>query len=356
MKSRYILPSVLVLFVAACTLVLSCSKMKQQALSDIYLPQEVPTMSGDQAYDASVYLGRALFYDKVLSKNNTISCASCHKQAYAFADNSALSTGFEGRKTARNSIAVQNIMSGMQLPSKPLFWDGRENDLNSLVTKPIENHVEMGMDDIDALLAKVNARDYVKHLAQLAYGKDFLEKAEFTNVMANFMFSIRSDSCRFTIDKLMGAQNLTPLEQRGEFLFNNTYQCSRCHQPGLSFYNENSFANIGLDPSNTDIGLMRVTKNENDRGRFKIPDLHNVMLTAPYMHDGRFATIDEVLEHYSHGIMKSATLDTRLMENGEPLKLDITTQDREALKAFLATLTDYKMVTNPLLSNPFKTK
>lgn len=358
MKSNLSLKLIPALLLAGILFSVSCSKIKQTEISETYLPNEVPSITGVSNVDAGTYLGRALFYDKVLSKNNAVSCASCHKQANAFADNMALSTGFEGRKTTRNSIAIQNIGNAViGFGFQPLFWDGRENDLGSLITKPIENHIEMGMDDMTALMKKINERDYVKRLTPLAFGTNELSIDQFKNALVSFLTTIRSDSCRLSVDKLFGTQNLTPIERRGEFLFNTTYQCARCHQPGsIAFYNENSFANIGLDASNSDIGLMRVTKKENDRGRFKIPDLHNVMLTAPYMHDGRFATIDDVLEHYSHGILKSSTLDTRLMENNEPVQLNITTEDREALKAFLTTLTDYKMITNPNLANPFKTK
>jgi cytochrome c peroxidase len=153
-----------------------------------------------------------------------------------------------------------------------------------------------------------------------------------------------------------GQLQLSALELQGQQLFMDTYDCNSCHQvtdpEGYIF--AGTFSNIGLDEVYTDNGLGNVTENPADNGRFKIPSLRNVALTAPYMHDGRFETLDEVIEHYSVGIEDNENLDPRLTEDGEPVQFNISENDTEALKAFLMTLTDHDMVSTARFSDPFK--
>lgn len=344
----------------------SCNKFEKTNLNELYLPDDIPNYYPQSAlshdlYNTKTHLGRVLFYDKSLSKNNTVSCATCHKQEYAFADNVALSTGFEGIKTSRNSIAIQNIASfNSNVSTLSLFWDGRESDLSSLITKPIANHIEMGMDDPKQLMDKLNQKTYIKRLAQLAFQKDTISIQELVQSMTHFISLMSKSNSRFDKSKINPTiDKLTPLEEKGQVLFFTTYQCNKCHapNPGLYISSFGNFANIGLNGEGDDIGRMKISNNPSDNGAFKVPDLHNVATTAPYMHDGRFKTLDEVLEHYSNGIQYSTTLDKRLQdENGQPLRLNITESDKKAIIAFLGSMTDYQMITDPLLSNPFKTK
>jgi cytochrome c peroxidase len=356
----------LVTFIVYSILLLSaCTKFKNAKIQTGYLDTEIPDYGiGDSASNAKIHIGRVLFYDKNLSKNNSVACASCHKQEFAFADNVAFSKGFEHLETKRNSISIQNIgQNAIIMPPQQevhLFWDGRESSLTSLIAKPIANHIEMGMEDTNILLSKLNNLPYYKNLLQTAHGTSTLTMEIIAQDMSLFLSGINSSRSRFDRQFMGSFPNgftFSPLEEKGKILFNTTYQCSNCHHPSPGMYVNNSFFNIGLDADVTDNGRMNVTNESNMEGAFKVPDLHNVAVTAPYMHDGRFKTLEEVLEHYSHGIKKSSSLSTLLKnEFGNPIQLNITEEDKIALIAFLQSMTDGEMITNPLFSNPFKNK
>ncbi len=346
---------------AALIFVLSCNKYNKTIVKEQYLDDEIPVYDtwNSAERDAEIHLGRVLFYDKNLSVNNSISCASCHKQEVAFADNVAQSVGFENRLTKRNSIAIQNLsMAGIFFEPPALFWDGRENELPSLISKPIANHIEMGMDNEQQLLEKLNALPYIQNLVKKAYGEnEKLNMDRLSNSMSLFLSRINSQNSKFDQVAMHGNMELAfnSIEQKGQLLFQTTYQCNNCHQPSAGGYNNSGFVNIGLEVNSTDKGRMNISNISADEGAFKTPDLHNVILTAPYMHDGRFKTINDVLEHYSHGIQDNSHLDSRLRnQDGSPKKLNITEEDKTALIAFLNTMTDYTVLSNPLLSNPFK--
>ena len=354
--------------IASFIAVVSCNKFKNSPISETYLDTEEPDY-GNKAtspeWNAKIHLGRVLFYDKALSLNNSISCASCHKQALAFADDVAQSRGFENKLTHRNSIAIQNlgfssVLNGGFQMSTPLFWDGRESSLNSLISKPIANHIEMGMDNPETLIDKLNNIPYYKTLVQKAFNVDKIDMTILSEAMGLFISQISTQNSRFDQSKLFNAtqlQPLTALEQRGEMLFNNTYNCNRCHNPNPGPYMNEDFANIGLDLNSNDKGRMNVSNASADEGKFKVPDLHNVAVTAPYMHDGRFKNLDDVLEHYSNNIKANSHLDNRLQNtDGTPISLNISESDRKAIIAFLGSMTDYKTITNPNLSSPFKSK
>lgn len=316
--------------------------------------------------DQKAVLGRVLFYDKNLSINNSISCGSCHLQAHAFADNVALSRGFEGRLTSRNTPAIQNMFGSRsvqnfevdELNTLALFWDGREKNMKTMVLRPISNHVEMGMTDLEELTIKLNKLEYYKGLVEDAYNTPVITEDIIADAMSYFMFAIRSNNSR--LDRHLNTQNeLTALELRGQELFNIKYNCGSCHVPPMHYNGGlQTASNIGLDETTTDKGMGAILITEPDMdGVFKTPNFQNIALTAPYMHDGRFNTLEEVLDHYSEGIQNHPNLDTRLKdEDGDPMKMDITENDKRAIIAFLHTMTDYDMITNPKYSNPFKTK
>lgn len=157
---------------------------------------------------------------------------------------------------------------------------------------------------------------------------------------------------------MMGQAQLTALESRGRDLFFTTYDCNACHQiqNPHGYLMAGGFSNIGLDAEYADKGVQEFSKRSEDAGKFKIPSLRNVALTAPYMHDGRFNTLDEVLNHYSGGIADNPNLDTRLRKNGVPMRMEIPEIDKQAIIAFLNTLTDYEMISDKKFSNPFKAR
>jgi cytochrome c peroxidase len=301
-------------------------------------------------------LGRVLFYDNQLSLNNSVSCSSCHVQSLAFADNAKASTGFENRLTSRNSMPIQNLTDNSLFVS--LFWDGRETSLQTMVLKPIVNHVEMGIPDVDQLAEKLQNIPYYQELFTKAYFSPEVTSDKIAIALSSFLRSIESKNTK--LDRAQfGATSLSALESVGQQLFTETYDCNSCHQvqDPHGYIEAGTFANIGLDQVYTDKGFEEVTGNPADAGKFKIPSLRNVALTAPYMHDGRFETLDEVMEHYSEGIEDHPNLDPRLKSpEGTPMAFHIPEQDRRAIIAFLNTLTDQQMITDPRFSNPFKSR
>lgn len=372
------------LLAAMAVLSYACSPDETELKSPSLDLPEIPYAYGIGDNDHLPTLGRVLFYDKQLSVNNSVSCSSCHKQNLAFADNVAFSRGFENRLTSRNSMPIQNLGTGFgffepgsssSLP-KPgsendqflpggffggefLFWDGRESNLQSMVMKPIGNHVEMGIRDMDDLNQKLSSVPYYNDLFLKAFGSEEVTSEKVAEALSSFLRTITSTQTKF--DKSMfgdSSSQLTALEIAGRELFLTTYDCNACHQiqnpHGYLF--AGTFSNIGLDAQYADGGLQGVTNRPEDAGKFKIPSLRNVALTAPYMHDGRFNTLDEVLNHYSEGIADNQNLDERLKNGGAPMRMAIPDQDKKAIIAFLNTLTDYEMITDPKFSNPFKAR
>lgn len=313
-------------------------------------------------------LGRVLFYDNHLSVNNSIACASCHKQSLAFSDSKNLSSGFGNQLTKRNSLPIQNLGSnsfsfGIAFNSVALFWDGREKFLSTMVLKPIVNHVEMGMGDLTSIVNKVKGAPYYNQLFMDAFNSSDVDIDKIARALSSFVSSISSSNTRFD-NSNRGITQLNALETQGKALFFDTYNCNSCHQTqvitggyqqGGGNGTEVGFVNIGLDVNYSDNGLGALNGNSADNGRFKIPSLRNISLTGPYMHDGRFGTLDQVLEHYSHNIKNHPNLDTRLKgTNSLPKEMNISAQDKTALIAFLNSLTDFSMITDPKFSNPFK--
>ncbi len=301
-------------------------------------------------------LGRVLFYDRQLSLNNSVSCSSCHVQTLAFADNQKVSRGFEDRLTSRNSMPIQNLNTGFEGFPIALFWDGRETDLQTMVTKPIVNHVEMGIPELETLADKLSTVPYYEDLFVQAYNSPDITPDKIAHALSSFVMSIESRNTKFD-RSLQGTESLSALENVGKQLFNETYNCNSCHQiqDPHGYIQAGTFANIGLDEVYSDNGVEQVTGSAADNGKFKIPSLRNVALTAPYMHDGRFETLDEVLEHYSVGIEDNPNLDQRLRsQDGGPMVFNIPDTDKQAIIAFLHTLTDQEMISDVRFSNPFK--
>ncbi|NQZ74965.1 MAG: hypothetical protein HRT61_02485 [Ekhidna sp.] len=317
-------------------------------------------MDNDQAV-----LGRVLFYDKQLSINNGVSCASCHKQALAFADNKQFSPGFDNRPTERNSMPIQNLlgsdigfgfrqdMSGVSLAG--LFWDGRGINHSEALLLPVINHVEMGIPNIDYLTEKVSSIDYYDELFAKAFPGQQIDGFTISSSLFSFTHSITSFNTK--LDKsLRGDVELSPNEKLGQALFFTKYECNSCHQvqdpQGYLF--AGGFANIGLESNYADSGLEGISDRSFDNGKFKIPSLRNVALTAPYMHDGRFASLQEVILHYKSEVVDHPNLDHRLKgSDGVPLRPEITESEVQLIVDFLGTLTDHSLIADERFSNPF---
>jgi cytochrome c peroxidase len=322
-------------------------------------------------------LGRVLFYDKKLSINNTVSCGSCHNQRNAFADNGSSSVGFNGEKTSRNSMAICNTAF-----TQGFFWDKRAMNIEDLVLQPVRNHVEMGMESTTSLIKKLGKTDYYAGLFKRAYGSEEITREKVVEAMTTFLNSMVSANTKFDQGKRQSFTNFSPIESQGMKIFQK--ECVSCHS-GSSF-NSNTWddrhsesANIGLDMKYNDEGMGAfVDKSAFDfdqvdiltgfpvnsgllfNGIFKVPSLRNVELTGPYMHDGRFKTLEAVIEHYNSGIQNHPALDWRLQElekgaatTTTPKKFNWTDAEKASLVAFLKTLTDNKMVSDTKYANPF---
>jgi cytochrome c peroxidase len=314
--------------------------------------QTLDLSSSNLSYRAK--LGRVLFYDTHLSINNSISCGSCHKQLLGFSDNVSLSSGFENKLTVRNVPPIQNISF-----ENFLFWDGRETQITNMVLKPIFNHAEMGMYDDLALIERLKALPYYSDLFKDAFsGSDAITLPKIASALTSFIGNFSSSQTRF--DKFLnGETNLTGVELEGKQLFFEKYKCNSCHQvempTGYETSGNDGFLDIGLDVNYSDNGRSNVTSLASDIGKFRTPSLRNVVLTAPYMHDGRFASLDNVLDHYSNGIANHINLDPRLKDsNGIAIRMNFTNDERIAIKAFLSTLSDYSTITNKDFASPFK--
>ncbi len=304
-----------------------------------------------------VALGRRLFYEKKLSLDNSLACASCHGLPNAFSDPSPVSAGVNGTQGHRNSMALINL--GYQ---HFFFWDGRASTLEQQVLEPVPNPVEMHLqwkDAIGRLQEDVTYRnDFFR-----AFGEQGIDSSKAAKALAQFLRTIISGTSRF--DVMYKVENSLPLSSKEETIYQqitpeewagydlfkslNGADCFHCHNGPLMQVEK--FSNNGLDASFTDPGRFAVTGNPSDKGRFKVPTLRNIALTAPYMHDGRFATLDEVIEHYSSGIHMSETIDP-LIEFASQGGVQLDSQEKELLKKFLMTLTDEQFISNPAFKAP----
>lgn len=340
--------------------ILSCEKDIQSSSKTLDLSEEYNYLNTSPPMGN---LGRVLFYDQSLSVNNSVSCGTCHKQEFAFTDQKKVSRGFEGITGERNTPGIQNLFAASEF-----FWDGRENNLKTMVIKPFFNHVEMGMSNSADITNRVKQNPYYKNLFMRAFGDEEINFDRIAEALGSFVGAITSFNSEFD-QKVNGpsvaSPNFTPeidfkdpLKQKGFELFFDTYDCGSCHNlTSLTGYDtlfNLGLVNIGLDAVYQDKGLGAITGKSEDDGKFKIPNLRNVELTGPYMHDGRFATLEDALEHYSGGIRNHPNLDHRLKERGKAKFFDIPQEDKEALVAFLKTLTDYNLISDPRFSDPFK--
>ena len=316
-----------------------------------------------------VELGKMLFFDKKLSVNNAQSCADCHLPEKAFADARRTARGAEGAFGPRNTMPLFNLAW-----KKEFFWDGRAKSLREQVLQPIQNPIEMhetltnlvmklrssrreealtnksaignrqSAIEMSLLTSAATNEDYPA-LFTAAFGSPEITAEKIALALENYLLTLTSFDAKF--DRVLrGEGKFTTEEQRGFELFSTEYDprrgqfgadCFHCH--GGPLFQSQSFANNGSDGAFKDIGREKVTGKASDRGKFSVPSLRNVALTAPYMHDGRFRTLEDVVEHYSTGIPRSATLDPNLAKHpdgGVPLSAD----DKRALVAFLKTLTD----------------
>ncbi len=299
------------------------------------LPRDNPLI------EERIALGKRLFNDTALSRDGTLSCASCHLAENAFTDPRRFSEGVAGRIGTRNGMPLFNLAW-----KDAFFWDGRAPSLRAQSLMPIQDHLEMD-ETLDNVVTKLKATSS-DHFAR-AFDTPEINAERIGLAIENYVLTLTSFDSKFD-RSLSGQAKLTPEEQRGFELFMTEYEprmgqrgadCFHCH--GGPLFTDHQFRNNGLQNAETDTGRHRVTKDERDLNKFSTPSLRNIALTAPYMHDGRFATLDEVINHYDHRLHRSDTLDPNLAKH-PPTGIRLSTEDKAALVAFLKTLTDEKFV------------
>jgi len=316
--------------------------------------------------NAGATLGRVLFYDPKLSANGSVSCSSCHSQATAFTDARRFSAGFEGKKVGRNSMSLVNLR--FYRPGK-FFWDERANSLEDQVLMPIENPVEMGH-KLTALVPQLQNDPIYPSLFQDAFGGTEVTEQRLARALAQFIRSMVSVRSRYDLgrDAVSSVHdpfpNFSEQENYGKQQFFGRARCSECHLPkidgGKGPFSQSAFFQLqtplvnGIDSDSEEVdgGVGTVSGRPEDWGRFKSTSLRNVELTAPYMHDGRFRTLDQVIEHYNWSVKPHRNLDRRLKDfaaNG----LALPEVEKVALAEFLKTLTDQTFINDPKFSDPF---
>ncbi|MFV0606666.1 MAG: cytochrome-c peroxidase [Niabella sp.] len=321
---------------------LSCGKedfiQKQQPDLVLNTPSHFPTVTyrleNNTITKEKFELGKKLFYDKILSANNTVSCASCHRQSAAFSDaGNTVSTGINGHLGTRNSPSIFN------LAWNPLFmWDGGIADLDLQAIAPLTNHVEMGTDAVSDILQKLNNNTAYRTLFKKAFNTESVTSVPFLKALSQFMIMCVSDQSKY--DSVMRKQAVfTTVEQHGYQVFQQ--HCSSCHTEPL--FTNNTFGSIGT--TSLDSGRYLVTLLEKDLYTFKVPTLRNLKYTAPYMHNGSINNLDAVIDLIIRP--KSSANVHESVKNG----INISNQEKQDLISFLNTLNDEKFITNPLLSN-----
>ncbi len=315
-----------------------------------------PVIPNDNPFTVEgIALGRKLFYDPILSGDSTQSCASCHNLENALTDNNLqFSIGIDGIEGSRNAMPIFNLAWNIE---DKFFWDGRSIGLEGQAEQPVIDPVEMHNTWQNAVVDLKNSTEY-----QELFNKAFPEQTDIdteitkeltTKAIAQFERTIISSNSKF--DKFVnGEVSLTANELEGMSIFNDERgDCFHCHGVGNNnpLFTDNRFRNNGLDTVFSDIGLEMVTDNPQDKGKFKTPSLRNLIFTAPYMHDGRFATLDEVINHYSEGVVISPTIDSQMLFADQG-GTQMTSIEKAQLKAFLLTLTDNEFTTNPAYQAP----
>lgn len=303
--------------------------------------------------DHGATLGRVLFHDTRLSANNTTACASCHSQKHGFVDPNRSSKGFEGKMTDRHAMSLVNLRF---YPGGRFFWDERARTLEQQVLMPIQSKVEMGQ-ELPRVIEILSADKHYPELFRKAYGDSAITNDRLSKSLAQFLRSMVSYQSKYDegLAKARSVRdnfdNFTAQENRGKALFLG--RCATCHLPGgqTAHFFMNRPRNNGLDASirGTDGGVGDITLNGRDMGLFKSPSLRNVEFTAPYMHDGRFDTLEKVIDHYNREVKPHPNVDGRVRR-----QQNFNNADKAALVAFLKTLTDIKFLSDPKFSDPFQ--
>lgn len=303
-----------------------------------HFPEPTYNISGNEVTRDGFELGRRLFYEPRLSRNNTISCGSCHIQSSAFTQHGHdVSHGIDDRLGRRNSPPIMNLA---WIPN--YMWDGGIFDLDLQPINPITAHEEMD-ESVSNVIQKLQQDSKYPALFKKAFGNEQISTANFMKALSQFMIMCISSNSKYDSVMLQpGKVRFTAEEQAGYTLVQQ--KCGGCHKEPL--FSDNSFRNNGIGiGANNDLGRYDITLNENDKYKFKVPSLRNLAFTAPYMHDGRFLRLDAVLNHYSSTLQQTPNLDPLLTN-----KIPLTDTEKTYILSFLNTLNDRYFITNKLLA------
>lgn len=340
-----------ILFIFIGIIILSinaCKRQDEPTVSNGLTPYELKIPFGFSAMPLpldnpmtveGVALGKLLFFDTLLSGDNSISCATCHIQGFAFSDSSKrFSMGIDGKEGVRNAMPLFNL--GW---ARSFFWDGGAANLESQVVGPIQNPVEMH-EDLTHLLSELNGHPDYPAKFKKVFGSDKITTSMLMKAIAQFERTMISGNSKY--DRyVQGLESLTDQELRGLNLFTDMQKgdCNHCHVIGGNF-TDFEFRNTGLDSLPVDEGRALITLNALDKGKFKTPSLRNIAVTGPYMHDGRFSTLEECIEHYNVGFKYTENLDPNLYNS---VKGRLNQGEIDDIVAFLHTLTDYEFLSAP---------
>lgn len=306
-------------------------------------PQPVYDLSKNPITNDGVALGKQLFFDGILSRDGSISCGECHNQSQAFTHHGhGFSHGIDNQEGTRNAPPLINLAW-----QDSFFWDGGVFDLDLFSIAPIENPLEMD-DKIGNVLQKLRASKDYPRLFKKAYGTEEITTERFLKALSQFMLTLVSANSKYD-QFLAGKAQLSADETAGLQLFKDK-GCVKCHSGAL--FTDHSFRSNGLLPEYTgDLGRYRITENEADKNKFKVPTLRNIQVTYPYMHDARFLNLEAVLKFYAEGVKETGSLDPLLKQNGR-LGIPMTADEQQKIIAFLKTLTDQEFLTNPRFAAP----
>lgn len=322
----------------------ACDRAKEAPLDPyrLQLPKHFPpliyNLDNNPITQAGFDLGKKLFNDPILSRDGSVACSNCHAQAVAFADpQHRLSVGVDNLIGIRNAPPLANLAF-----FEAYFWDGGVTHLDFVPINAIESEFEMG-EKLIGVVHKLNRHSQYPSLFQEAFEyQDTINAPRLLHALSQYMNLLISADAKYD-QYVRNEIALTAGELAGLAIFEK--KCASCHS-GALFTNQ-QYANNGLDSAFNDRGRALISEGMEDVGKFRVPSLRNVGLTAPYMHDGRFASLEEVLEHYNAGIIRSSTLAPQLQKAGQ-LGIPLTPQEKDQLIQFLMTLTDYEFISNEL--------
>lgn len=303
-----------------------------------------------------VELGRMLFYDPILSADSTLSCSGCHSVAHAFSDTTAFSIGIDGLPGKRNAMPIFNLGYAVAI-NATFFWDGRAATIEDQTLMPIQDPLEMH-EILPNVITKITRSEFYPKAFYEAFGEEVITTELVARALGQFLKSVTSGNSRYD-QAMAGEIFLTDEETLGFTLFNalDGADCFHCHGVNGGLFTDYVYRNNGLDDAThytdfADAGLGAISGDTADYGKFKTPSLRNIALTAPYMHDGRFATLEEVLDFYSEGVHDTPFTDN-LIQFAYQGGVQLTAEEKAAIIAFLKTLTDTNFETNEAYQNPF---